>query len=188
VGEAEEWYFEQLAPGDTFLFGGTVWRFEGIRGMDAFVSHSNDPDPKIPSWGGSKFALSTYLAKRVRTMIEDEPGWGRLPADVQEWFAAQKKRSAIPLEGEMLVETFPRGKRGYIVCYPFEGRLAHTTLAMLLTRRLDRSGCGAAGLHLQRLCAGHSGVCGKPTQSTWTTCSSRTCWATTSKPGSRKAS
>jgi ATP-dependent Lhr-like helicase len=45
----------------------------------------------------------------------------------------------------MLVETFPRHKRGYMVCYPFEGRLAHTTLAMLLTRRLERLGLGPIG-------------------------------------------
>jgi len=33
----------------------------------------------------------------------------------------------------MLVETFPRGSRFYLVCYPFGGRLAHQTLGMLLT-------------------------------------------------------
>jgi ATP-dependent Lhr-like helicase len=38
----------------------------------------------------------------------------------------------------MLVETFPRGERFYMVAYPFEGRLAHQTLGMLLTRRLER--------------------------------------------------
>ena len=32
VGEMEESYLEQLAPGDTFLFGGAIWRFEGITG------------------------------------------------------------------------------------------------------------------------------------------------------------
>jgi ATP-dependent Lhr-like helicase len=45
----------------------------------------------------------------------------------------------------MLVETFPNGKRHYLIAYPFEGRLAHTTLAMLLTRRLDRLGVGPLG-------------------------------------------
>jgi ATP-dependent helicase Lhr and Lhr-like helicase len=45
----------------------------------------------------------------------------------------------------MLLETFPRGHRQFLVCYPFEGRLAHTTLAMLLTRRLERAGAGPLG-------------------------------------------
>ena len=45
----------------------------------------------------------------------------------------------------MLVETFPLGKRFHLCAYAFEGRLAHTTLCMLLTRRLERLGCGPIG-------------------------------------------
>jgi ATP-dependent Lhr-like helicase len=145
VGEAEEWYFEGLTAGDTFLFGGQAWRFEGIVGIDVLVTRSNDPDPRSPSWGGSKFPLSTYLAKRVRRMVHDEASWRALPDDVREWLELQKAHAGIPQPDELLVELFPQGKRHYLVCYPFEGRLAHTTLAMLLTRRLDRLGVGPLG-------------------------------------------
>ena len=145
VGEAEEWYFEQLVAGDTFLFGGEVWTYQGIRGMDALVTPSKGKEPKIPSWGGSKFPLSTFLAKRVRGLIEDEAGWTKLPDDVREWLEIQRARSVIASSADMLLETFPRGKRQYMVAYPFEGRLAHTTLAMLLTRRLERAGIGPLG-------------------------------------------
>ncbi|KSB90117.1 DNA ligase-associated DEXH box helicase [Caulobacter vibrioides] len=145
IGEAEEGYFEQLTPGDTFVFAGQVWRFNSLVGADAFVTPAPDKDPKMPSWGGSKFPLSTYLAGRVRKMMHDEAEWLALPPDVQEWMAYQKARSLIPDEDEMLLETFPRGKRFHMVMYPFEGRLAHTTLAMLLTRRLDRLGVGPLG-------------------------------------------
>ncbi|WP_395443092.1 ligase-associated DNA damage response DEXH box helicase [Caulobacter sp. UC70_42] len=145
IGEAEEGYFEQLTPGDTFVFAGQVWRYNSLVGADAFVSPAPNDDPKMPSWGGSKFPLSTYLASRVRQMMHDEREWAALPADVQEWLNWQKVRSAIPGDGEMLLETFQRGKRFHLVCYPFDGRLAHTTLAMLLTRRLDRLGVGPLG-------------------------------------------
>ena len=145
VGEAEEWYFEQLTPGDTFLFAGQVWAFQGITGTDALVTHANDKDPKIPSWGGSKFPLSTSLADRVRDMVHDRDHWRVLPPDVQEWLALQETRSVIPDAESMLVETFPRGSRHFLVAYPFEGNLAHTTLCMLLTRRLDRLGVGPLG-------------------------------------------
>jgi ATP-dependent Lhr-like helicase len=145
IGEAEEFYFEQIEVGDTFVFAGQVWRFEGVTGLDAIVSPAKDSEPRILSWGGSKFALSTYLAARVRRMIADEHAWEALPWDVQEWLHAQKRRSVIPREDEVLVETFPRGRRFCMVVYPFEGRLAHTTLAMLLTRRLDRAGVGPIG-------------------------------------------
>ena len=145
IGEIEEGMLEMLDPGDTFVFAGQTWALAGITNMDVLVRPANDRDAKMPSWGGSKFALSTYLAKRVRQLMFDESHWSVLPFDVREWLGAQKDRSRIVAEDEMLLETFPRGKRHFLVCYPFEGRLAHTTLAMLLTRRLERLGVGPLG-------------------------------------------
>ncbi len=130
-----------MTPGDTFIFGGQIWRLEGVDGLDAYVSRApSGSDPRVPSWGGSKFALSTYLAKRVRRMIASSPGWKRLPDDVREWLEIQRRRSRIPSEDEMLVETFQRGSRHYMVCYPFDGRISHGTLCQLLARRLERAG------------------------------------------------
>ena len=140
VGQMEEGFLEQLSPGDAFLFGGQVWRFEGITGLDCLVSPAPGADPRVPSWGGSKFALSTYLARRVRRMICDEASWAKLPSDMQDWLHIQKSRSVIPDDDEMLVETFQRGNRHYLVCYPFDGRISHGTLAQLLARRLERAG------------------------------------------------
>jgi len=145
VGEAEEWYFEQLTPGDTFVFAGQVWAFRGISGMDALVTRAQDADPKFPSWGSSKYPLGTSLAERVRGLIQDRDHWRVLPPDVQEWLELQEARSIIPRAGDMLVETFPRGSRHFLVAHPFEGRVAHSTLCMLLTRRLDRLGAGPLG-------------------------------------------
>ncbi|PSJ19684.1 DNA ligase-associated DEXH box helicase, partial [Halomonas sp. ND22Bw] len=87
---------EQLTPGDTFQFAGQTWAFQGIVGTDALVTHANDSDPKIPSWGGSKFPLSTSLADRVRDMVHDRAHWRVLPPDVQEWLELQETRSVIP--------------------------------------------------------------------------------------------
>ena len=145
IGEVEEGMLEMLDPGDTFVFAGQVWSLVGVTNLDVLVKPANDKDPKMPSWGGSKFALSTYLAERVRQLMFDQNQWGVLPADVREWLEAQRDRSRIVGEDELLLETFPRGKRNFMVIYPFEGRLAHTTLAMLLTRRLERLGIGPMG-------------------------------------------
>ena len=59
--------------------------------------------------------------------------------------ALQAEKSVLPKRGDLLVETFPRGNRFYMVAYPFEGRLAHQTLGMLLTRRLERAGARPLG-------------------------------------------
>jgi len=145
IGEVEEGYLEMLEPGDTFVFAGQVWKLVGVTSLDVLVSPAVDRDPKMPSWGGSKFALSTYLAQRVRALMYDQDHWSVLPSDVREWLEVQRDRSVIPGGDEMLLETFPRGKRHFMVIYPFEGRLAHTTLAMLLTRRLERAGAAPLG-------------------------------------------
>jgi ATP-dependent helicase Lhr and Lhr-like helicase len=141
----EEYFFEMLTPGDTFLFAGEVLRFEGISDTDALVTKTFDPDPAIPSYNGGKFPLTTFLASRVRRILHDRASWKELPAQVREWFEVQERKSIIPEPDQMLVETFPRGERNYLVCYPFEGRLAHQTLGMLLTRRMERTGLKPLG-------------------------------------------
>lgn len=145
LGELEESFIEQLKIGDTFAFAGVVLRFEGLQDTDAFVTRTSDPDPAIPSYAGGKFPLSTHLAERVRRMIANPRQWIALPDPVNEWLSMQAERSEIPAAGEVLVENFPRGRRHFLVVYPFEGRLAHQTLGMLLTRRLHRLGAKPVG-------------------------------------------
>ncbi|MFM9858237.1 ligase-associated DNA damage response DEXH box helicase [Pseudoxanthobacter sp. M-2] len=145
LGEIEEYFIETLSPGDSFLFAGEVLQLEGVRETEAFVSRAKSDEPKIPAYAGGKFPLSTYLAAEVRAMLADPSRWPSLPPQVGEWLAMQKLKSVLPSREEMLVETFRRGDRFYLVAYPFEGRLAHQTLGMLLTRRLDRLGLKPVG-------------------------------------------
>jgi ATP-dependent Lhr-like helicase len=93
----------------------------------------------VPAYEGGKFPLSTYLADRVRQIFADHDTWKLLPDQVREWLEIQEWRSLLPGRKDLLVETFPRANKFYLVCYPFEGRLAHQTLGMLLTRRLERA-------------------------------------------------
>jgi ATP-dependent Lhr-like helicase len=140
LGEIEEYFAETLTPGDTFLFAGEVLRFEGIAEDEVLVTRAaSGTDPMIPSYEGGKFPLSTFLAARVRAILADPFEWDRLPPQMTEWLLQQRRRSIVPGPRDLLVETFPRGNRYYMTCFPFEGRLAHQTLGMLLTRRLERA-------------------------------------------------
>ena len=139
LGKIEEYFLEQLSQGDTFRFAGRVLRFEGIRENVAYVSPAEAEDPMIPSFEGGKFPLTTYLASQVREILADQKRWEKLPTQVCEWLEFQQEKSLLPRPAELLVETFPRGDRFYMVAYTFEGRLAHQTLGMLLTRRLERA-------------------------------------------------
>jgi ATP-dependent Lhr-like helicase len=139
LGEIEEYFIEGLVVGDTFVFGGEVVRYEALVEDQVYVSRASDTEAKVPSFMGGKFPLSTYLAERVRRLLDDRRAWGVLPEQVRDWLLLQRDFSRVPGVRELLVETFPRGGKHYLVCYPFEGRLAHQTLGMLLTRRLERA-------------------------------------------------
>jgi ATP-dependent helicase Lhr and Lhr-like helicase len=139
LGEVEEYFIETLVPGDTFVFAGEILKYEALVEDEVYVSRTTAEDPKVPAYEGGKFPLSTYLADRVRGIISDPLAWRGLPEQVREWLEIQKWRSQLPGRHELLVETFPRANKNYLICYPFEGRLAHQTLGMLLTRRLERA-------------------------------------------------
>ena len=139
LGEVEEYFIETLRPGDTFVFAGEILKYEALVEDEVYVSRSDATDPKVPAYEGGKFPLSTYLAARVRAILAKPEEWRALPEQVREWLEIQQWRSILPKAGDLLVETFPRAANHYLVCYPFEGRLAHQTLGMLLTRRLERA-------------------------------------------------
>ncbi len=139
LGKIEEGFIEALAQGDTFLFAGLILRFEGIHENEVIATRTADDTPKIPIYAGGKFPITSFLADGVRSLLADDTRWQKLPDQVADWLHIQKDRSIIPKRNQLLVETFPRGARFYMVCYPFEGRLAHQTLGMLLTRRLERA-------------------------------------------------
>ncbi|BBK33073.1 ATP-dependent Lhr-like helicase [Stella humosa] len=145
LGEVEEYFALGLVPGDTFLFAGQLLRFEGIRDMAVIASRAAGDQPKIPAYAGGRMPLTTHLADRVRAMLACPASWDALPAPVHEWLDLQRWRSVLPGPDDLLVETFPRGRLHYMVAYCFEGRNAHQTLGMLLTRRMERAGLKPLG-------------------------------------------
>ena len=145
LGTIEEWFTSHLTPGDTFLFAGEVLRFEGIEGTVCHVSRSQSDEVKIPSWQGSKFPLSSFLSSRVRDIVNDPARWRQLPAQVQDWLGLQQLKSYVPKPDELLIETFEREGKFYLVCYPFDGRIAHQSLGTLIVRRLERMGLQPLG-------------------------------------------
>ncbi|HYE48770.1 MAG TPA: ligase-associated DNA damage response DEXH box helicase [Azospirillaceae bacterium] len=145
LGEVEEYFIQGLVPGDTFLFAGQLLKFLGIRDNAAIVAKGGDGTPKVPAYAGGRLPLSSHLADRVRAMLADPGHWEDLPEPVREWLKLQRWRSVLPDRDGLLVETFPRHGKEYLVAYCFEGRNAHQTLGMLLTRRMERAGLSPLG-------------------------------------------
>jgi len=145
LGEVEEAFVQGLVPGDTFVFAGRMLRFEGVKELVAQCSPATGGDPKVPAYGGGRLPLSTFLAERVRGILQDPSRHPKLPPEVREWLRIQGIRSTLPAGNRLLVEGFPRGSKQFIVAYCFEGRNAHQTLGMLLTRRMERMGLKPLG-------------------------------------------
>ncbi len=139
VGKIEERFAASLSPGDTFSFAGMSLEVEQTKDMEVIVRGAKKA-AMIPSYGGTRLPLTAHLADRVREMLIDRPGWARFPDDVREWLEVQDYRSQMPGPGQLLVESFPEGKRHYTVYYTFEGWNANQSLGMLITRRMEDRG------------------------------------------------
>ncbi|MBN8829802.1 MAG: ligase-associated DNA damage response DEXH box helicase [Sphingomonadales bacterium] len=144
LGTVEEAFAATLAPGDRFFFSGMS--LEVIRQNEAeLLVKASTKSATIPSWGGTRMAMSTHLAGRVRQFLADPSQWDRFPHDVHEWLAMQAVRSVLPRPDQLLIETFPHEGLHHMVVYSFEGWNAHQSLGMLLTRRMEERGLKPIG-------------------------------------------
>ena len=141
LGQVEEDFIARLKPGDAFIFAGRVLEFIRLREMVAHVRVARKKRNLVPRWAGGKMPLSTQLADATRALIArartgrlDSPEL-RLCAPI---FELQRAVSAIPAEGEWLVETLASREGHHLFVYPFEGRLVHLGLATLFAWRLAR--------------------------------------------------
>ena len=144
LGEIEEFFAASLTPGDTFLIGGEVVRFENLRDMIVEVSRRPDKQPKIATFTGTKFATSTLLCNRILTLFEKK-NWKVLPQDTKKWLQLQNDVSTLPKTGSLLIETFPRLGRHHLCVYGFIGKNAQQTMGLLISKQLEKKGLEPLG-------------------------------------------
>ena len=144
LGEVEEAFAATLTTGDTFLIGGQVVRFEGLRELVVEVSKRANKEPKIAVFGGTKFATSTQLSERILHKFERRDFEG-LPDYTTEWLELQQTLSVLPRPDSLLIETFPRHERHHLCVFGFAGRNAQQTLGLLLTKRMEEEGLAPLG-------------------------------------------
>lgn len=140
IGHVEEYFAQQLNPGDTFFFAGEILEYIRVVDMNMEVKPSNAREPKVPSYVGGQMPLSTFLADGVRALLNNKAQIKKLPKQILEWLDLQSKFSVLPNVDNLLVEHFKHQKRRYTVIYTFEGRKANQTLGMLMTKRMEKMG------------------------------------------------
>lgn len=136
LGEVEESFAASLSEGDTFLIGGQIVRYEGLREMTVEVSKSASRKPRVATFTGTKFSTSTQLSQRILRMLQKDH-WPELPGHTAEWLGLQRRVSHLPEPGRLLVESFPHEGRQHVCVYGFAGRNAMQTLGLLLTRQME---------------------------------------------------
>ncbi|MDF1717306.1 MAG: ligase-associated DNA damage response DEXH box helicase [Antarcticimicrobium sp.] len=144
LGEVEEGFAASLTAGDTFLIGGRIVRYEGLREMTVEVSRDKGRKPKIATFMGTKFATSTQLSARILDLFA-QGDWPQLPRHTADWLALQARMSQLPQAGRLLVESFAHDGREHACVYGFAGRNAQQTLGLLLTKRMEELGLAPLG-------------------------------------------
>ncbi|MGL6211891.1 MAG: ligase-associated DNA damage response DEXH box helicase, partial [Paracoccaceae bacterium] len=144
LGEIEESFAATLTPGDTFLIGGEVVRYDGLREMTVEVTRQPGRPPKVAVFNGSKFATSTQLSERILQIFQQH-SWPDLPPHTARWLSLQREISRLPDPNSLLCESFPHEDREYLVAYGFAGRNAMQTLGLLLTKSMEEQGLAPLG-------------------------------------------
>ncbi len=144
LGEVEESFAATLTPGDTFLIGGQIVRYEGLREMTVEVSKTPGRDPKVAVFNGTKFATSTLLADRILQIFQQD-NWPGLPAHTSWWLSRQREVSRLPDPTSLLLESFPHDGREHLVIYGFAGRNAQQTLGLLVTKQMESQSLAPLG-------------------------------------------
>jgi ATP-dependent helicase Lhr and Lhr-like helicase len=141
IGTIEEGFIARLRKGDCFFFAGKLLEFVRVRDMAAYVQKAARNKGTVPTWQGSKMALSTELGDAVLEMMQRAAQGDFFEPELQAarpMLQTQARLSRIPTPGTVLVEAF-RSREGYhLYVYPFSGRHVHLGLASLLAWRLAR--------------------------------------------------
>ncbi len=144
LGEIEESFAATLTPGDTFLIGGEVVRYDGLHEMTVEVTRQPGRPPKVAVFNGTKFATSTQLSARILDILQ-QPSWPDLPAHTAQWLTLQREVSRLPEPNRLLCESFPDEGREYLCIYGFAGRNAMQTLGLLVTKSMEEQGLAPLG-------------------------------------------
>ncbi|WP_298565757.1 ligase-associated DNA damage response DEXH box helicase [uncultured Aliiroseovarius sp.] len=144
LGEVEESFAASLVPGDTFLMGGQIVRFETLREMEVQVSRDRGRKPKLAVFSGTKFSTSTQLSERILDLLQRTP-LPDLPRHTLDWIELQREVSQLPRSGRILVESFDHEDRPHTCIYGFAGKNAQQTLGLMVTRRMEDMGLGPLG-------------------------------------------
>lgn len=141
IGTMEEGFIARLRPGDCFFFAGKLLEFVRVRDMAAYVRKATKNKGTVPTWQGSKMALSTELSDAVLETMQAAAQGDFFEPELEAarpMLLTQQRLSKIPTPHTLLVEAYQSREGQHLYVYPFAGRNVHLGLASLLAWRLAR--------------------------------------------------
>lgn len=141
LGTMEEGFLARLRAGDCFYFAGRLLEFVRIREMVAYVRKPTGKKGTVPTWQGSKMALSEEMGDAVLETLQlaAEGHWHEPELRAaRPMLETQARLSRLPTPGTLLVETLRSREGHHLYLHPFAGRHVHLGLASLLAWRLAR--------------------------------------------------
>jgi ATP-dependent helicase Lhr and Lhr-like helicase len=139
IGTIEEGFIARLRKGDCFFFAGRLLEFVRVQEMAAYVRKATRNKGTVPTWMGSKMALSTELSDAVLELMQGAAQGDFFEPELEAarpMLLTQQRLSKIPTPGTLLVEAFQSREGQHLYVYPFAGRNVHLGLASLLAWRL----------------------------------------------------
>lgn len=141
LGTVEEGFIAKLKAGDRFQFAGKTLELIQVREGAAIVKRSKLLPTATPRWGGGRMPLSTQMASQVRQLLDEAEAGRYEEAEMKALkpvLELQRRWSALPRHGELLVESLEWKNHWSLVLYPFEGRMVHEGLASLIAYRISK--------------------------------------------------
>jgi ATP-dependent Lhr-like helicase len=141
LGTIEEGFIARLRKGDCFFFAGRLLEFIRVRDMAAYVKRASRGSGSVPSWQGSKMALSAEMGEAVLALMQSAAQGDFFEPELEAarpMLETQAQLSRLPTPGSVLAEALRSREGWHLYLYPFAGRHVHLGLASLLAWRLAR--------------------------------------------------
>ena len=141
LGSVEESFISRLKEGDRFNLAGRVLELVSFRDNAAIVKRAHGDVTAIARWNGGRMPLSNQLSRTLRDVLSEAAAGVSLGEEVDALMPlldVQARWSAVPENGQLLVERLHTRDGHHLFIYPFEGRLVHEGLAALLAHRFSR--------------------------------------------------
>lgn len=141
IGSIEEYFISRLSQGDVFFFAGKTLELIKVEGMTAFVRNGNTTKKAaVPSWNGGRMSLTSEISDLLRKQLNKPWAHGNSP-EMQKLgplFELQSQRSLLPRSNQLLIESIKSDEGHHVFIFPFEGRMIHEGMSMLLAYRWSK--------------------------------------------------